>query len=455
MSELPPLGTTHAMRSEAFVIVGCVLFFTGVGRFAVGGRSLGWGACAASGAVLVALSSHPWTVWMAGTLAVWIVCLAVCRVSRRIDLNRHAFVLLFASAVAGTAIAEAWVGREGNFIDPVHRLALNMAHFGSWFRPLATPTDTYAIFQPGWGLDACFVLGFFSLFGKRPLGAKLFFAASMGLVICFFRVPLASNFLVGWFPCNFALMCGVPLDLRMAPVIASFTAMGGVIWMATSRADGPKARILAGSILAALVVWSALQTEHLRRHVRAVTGTVDYTDRNLRSENAVLDAYAYLLLPIPDYFSHGKMDPVLESRLLDAKGNVLVGPEQEARAMEAREVTRVPLTVHEVPNSKNWFQLGPVVTVEPGEHKLLRFEFNPAVDLTGYFILGAEHSYREYHLPESGLALGFGAGGAHMSVLSLWNSGSTAEHYQLLLSTEPGNTVSLSGPSCGTLSSRI
>ena len=451
MSELPQLGETHAMRSEAFVILGIMLFLTGIGRFFVGNRSPGWAACAGAGALLVWSTSPIWMCWVTGTASVWIACVALGRLSGKVDLKRHGFVMLFLSALAGAAIAEAWVGREGIFTDAIHMLALNTAHVGSWFMPLATPADPYSIFQPGWGLGACFALGVLSLWGSRPLGAKLFFAASLGLVICFFRVPLASNFIVGRFPVNFTLMCGVPLDLRMAPVIASFTAMGGVVWLATSKHEGPTARVLVGCVLGALVLWSGFQSEHLRRHVRTATGTLDYTDRNLRTENAVLDAYAYLLLPIPTYFSHGKMDPVLESRLLDGSGNVLVGPMEDARAMEARGVERIARTAQRVPNSATWFQLGPVITVEPGEHKLLRFAFDPAIDCRGYLILVAEHSYREYHLPDSGLERGFGVGGLRTSVLSLWNSGTDAEHYKLLLSGELGNTVSPSGPPFGTL----
>jgi hypothetical protein len=283
------------------------------------------------------------------------------------------------------------------------------------------------------------------------LGAKLFFAATVGLLLCFFRIPLASNFIVGRFPTGLASMCGVPLDLRMAPVIASFAAMGGVMWLATTEWTGPASRAVVGCSLGVFVLWGGYQSRHLSRHVREATSNAFYTDLNLRSENTALDAYAYLLLPVPSYYSNGKMDPMIESRLLNDQGRVLVGPMQDAAAMEAEGATRRPLTAELLPNSKLWYTLGGPITVEPGEHLLLRFDFDPASDCRGFLVLKAEHAYREYHLPDSGLERGFGAGGERTSVISLWNSGATPEHYSLMLSTVPGNTYWANGASAGSV----
>jgi hypothetical protein len=56
-------------------------------------------------------------------------------------------------------------------------------------------------------------------------------------------------------------------------------------------------------------------------------------------------------------------------------------------------------------------------------------------------VMEAENSYREYHLPDSGQPSAFGVGGKRISVLSLWNTGSTTQHYKMSVSEEPGNDI--------------
>jgi len=441
MSELPPQPLSDSNARELAQIAGFALFFAGIGRLALVPRAPGWALCAAAGALVLWRTDHPWLCWAAGTAAVWLVCVLAFRGSGLIDFRRHAFALLFLSALAGAAIAEAWVGREGMFLSAVHTLAENTANIGELFAPLHTPLRRIQLFQPGWGLIAVFLVIVSSLFGSGPLGAKVFYAVSLGVVVSYVRVPLVSNFLVGRFPIDLAAMTGVPMGLRTAPVIASCIAFSGVVWFSTLKAKRPDARAALGCILGVAVLWCAYEDVTFVQHSYAVTGTEAASERNLRPENAMLDAYAYLLLPIPDYFSHGKTDPAIENRILDESGRVLVGPDQDAAAMERRGFRMVRLVTRPIPNSTNWYAVTPSITVEPGEHLLLRFDFDPSRNYAGYFILEAEHSYREYHLPDSGEPAAFGAGPSMGRVLSLWNTGTTAEHYQLSLSGEPGNDV--------------
>jgi hypothetical protein len=109
--------------------------------------------------------------------------------------------------------------------------------------------------------------------------------------------------------------------------------------------------------------------------------------------------------------------------------------------MEARGVTKIPLVTRDIDNSQTWYAVGPNITVEPHEHLLLRFEFDPKRNYSGYFVMEAENAYREYHLPDSGQPGAFGVGESRTSVLSLWNTGSAAQHYKMSVSEEPGNDV--------------
>jgi hypothetical protein len=445
MSELPPLGHARSQGSEMLQIVGFALFFVGIGRSALVRRPYGWALCAAAGLLAEWITDHSWLCWAVGTGGIWLGCVIVLRVSGRGVPKRHAFVMLFLSALAGAAFAEAWVGREGIFLPAIMTLSENTAAIGDIFAPLVTPMRSVQIFQPGWGLIAVFAVSTVSLFGSRPLGAKLFSAVSLGLALCFLRFPLVSNFLDGRFPIDLSAMCGWPLPLRLTPVLVSFIAMSGVIWIATLAPENRKSHVALRLILGLLVLWACCQTLPFVRHTRAMTGDAKSTAMNLRPENAKLDAYAYLLLPIPSYFSHGKTDPMLESRLLDDAGKVLVGPTEDALIMEGHGVQKIRMTTTSMPNSESWVAAVPSIAVAPQEHSLLRFEFDPAWNYAGYFILAAENSYREYHLPDSGQPSGFGIGGSRTGVLSFWNTGATTENYKFSLSCEPGNNVPHTG----------
>lgn len=441
MSELPKQDLDRSQAQELLQIAGYSLFFVGIGRFALVPRETIWALCCASGGFALWVTDYPWLCWAAGTAAVWLACVFVFRSSERLNFKRHSYVLLFLSSLAGAAIAEAWVGRDGWFKAALLTLADNTAHIRELLAPLYTPLQPYQVFQPGWGLLSIFIVIVPSLFGSRPLGAKLFFAASLGLVVCYVRIPLISNFLVGSFPIDFAKMDGVPLGLRLAPVIASFVAISGAIWCMGPKAERRTTRIAKAAILAGLVAWCGFQDINFAKHSYDMTGSPSMTDQNLRPENAMLDAYAYLLLPIPAYYSHGKSDPALESRLLGKDGKVLIGPMQDASATERKGFTKIRLMTHPLANSTTWYGVGAPITIGPQEHVLLRFDFDPRLDYSGYFILKAEHSYREYHLPDSGEGSAFGVGGSRTSVLSLWNTHATPEHYELSISQEPANNI--------------
>ncbi|HEY1793157.1 MAG TPA: hypothetical protein VGG34_09580 [Opitutaceae bacterium] len=445
MGELPPRPQIHPMGAQVAQVAGLALFLASIGRIGLRPRSPGWIACAALGALTVGLTSIPWLCWIGATAFLWACCVAGCRKLGANRLERHAVLLMFLSMLGGAAIAGACVGHDQMFSVALATLGENTKDIMGWLRPLKTPMDGSQIFQPGFGLIAIFLASVLSLIGPRPAGAKLFFAAAAGLVVCFFRVPLVSDFLVGTFPVDLAAMCGIPLGLRLAPVIASVTAIAGVVWLATAPGENPRLRLATGVLLCAFVAWNALQCAPFIRHSRSVEATPWATEKALRVENAALDAYAYLLLPIPAYFSNGKTDPALEIRILDSSGQVVIGPIQDAEAMEAQGSRTIWLTTHPLPGTSTWFAMEPKVTVEPGEHLLLRFEFNSSKNYSGFLILKAENSYREYHLPDSGFGQSFGVGGKHTSVLSLWNSGSAPEHYELSMSTEPANTLAHDG----------
>jgi hypothetical protein len=445
MSELPPSSTGVRLPSEMVTVLALALFFLSLGRWAVNPRNLGWLVLALAAAWAVGHASRPWLLWIAASAFYWFVAAAMARWVIRFPLSRHAFPIMFACGLLGAATVEAILGpnHPGIFTPALLTLATNTATFPACLSPLPWPLESIGLIQPGWALDLMIVAGALSLIAARPLGAKAFFAASLGLCLCYVRVPLVSNFLDGYFPAELTAMCGIPLGLRIMPVIASFAAMAGVLWLATLP---PRSRwappVLA--ILALSVGWSGWQATRFVRIGHAVTSGKGQTDQILMPENVALARYAYDLMHLPAYYSNGVIDPSLETRLLDGTGSILVGPDQEEEALEAAGVRHVRLECKPIPNSR-WFDVVPDITLGPGEHVLLRFEFDPRRAYNGFMILTAEHLYREYHLPDSGLDKAFGIGGSRTHVLSLSNTADTAEHYHFSVSREPGNDVNANG----------
>jgi hypothetical protein len=445
MSELPRSDEGTPMFTEVRTILGLALFFAGLGRAALKPRNLAWVSCAVMGAIAVGLGSKPWLIWIAFSTGFWLLVLIASRFTKSDCLGRHAFSALFICFLLGSAAAQLFLGPSapGANRTALGFLATNTSSLVGLALPLPTNFYGISLHQLGWGLDLALLAGVLSLFGRRPAGAKLFFAVSFMLMVCFVRLPLVSDFLVGYFPPGFAATFGLPLALRLAPVFASFTAMAGVLWFATSTSATLDSRF-AKAALAAIVLWAGFQANHFVKSGRALTSTEAATENNIRPENAALSRYAYDLVKLPSYFSNGMTDPALETRLLDDSGQIVVGPNEAARALEARSVRHVRLTCRPFIGS-TWVDIQPRIAVEPGEHMLIRFEFDPNRTYNGYMLVISEHGYREYHLPDSGLEKAFGIGPTRTTVISLWNSGNETENYSLSDTNEPGNNLDTNG----------
>ena len=93
------------------------------------------------------------------------------------------------------------------------------------------------------------------------------------------------------------------------------------------------------------------------------------------------------------------------------------------------------------PVAQGWLRLGPTLTIGPGEHVLLRFEFDPLKNYSGFLFMSSPHGYREYALPESGLPRAFGTTAQASHVISLWNSGPVAERYEFSFRRGAGCTL--------------
>jgi hypothetical protein len=448
MAELPPRPGGGDPGQQAVVwLLAMAAFVIGLGRTAFFRGRLAWALLGLGGLVVLGTASFPWLVWGLYTTAFCLAAVLAFRALKVADWTGVAPTALFLAAFLAAGAAEATLGKGHPGINGsvVSALASNTGGLGGALAPLPRAMNSSAIFQPGWSVDAALVLALLAVFSRGRPAEQVLGAAPLVLAACYLRFPLVSNFIVGYYPRAFASITGLPLPLRLTPVLTSFALMAGLLWVAARRPATRPSRLLVNGLLLAAVLWSGFQTCSFLRVGYWVTATEAGTAQSLRSENVELDRYAYDLLHIPDYYTNGADDPVLESRLIRADGSVIIGPEELARAAEQAGVRNVQLVGKVIPGSTTWLDVAPTLEVLPGEHLLLRFAFDPALHYNSYMIFFAEHAYREYHLPDSGQPLAFGVGEGRSTVLSLWNSGTTAEHYRMSINREPGNDLNSDG----------
>lgn len=301
-----------------------------------------------------------------------------------------------------------------------HYAAARAGFFAPWMRGLGD-------FQPGLGVLVFLGVLAWGAFSGR-LQARLQFLVVVLLAISFLPVPGVSRLWVGYFPEAFAALTNFPLNFRLLPSMVAFTCGGAFSWLALQA--GPR-RWATLVLLAGLTAWSVAQVPTYVTGAGGRTSTRAVTNDRMRSENSALARYAYDLLPAPNYYSHGKSDPRLESRIFDERRRLVVGPNEIAVTMEQAQAESFLLTSTVEPTGPTWLNLHPELTLAPGAHVLLRFEFLEK-NYEGFLIIRSEHGYREYQLPESGGFKAFGVKRGRANVISLWNSGTTIEHVRLL-----------------------
>jgi hypothetical protein len=449
ISELPPVAGTGGAARDLIQVIGLALALSGVAGFGMMRRGPGWAAAAAIGLLILGAMSWPWLVWVGVTALLAIGVTAAGRLRGWFDPERRVFEILYACGLVAAALANVLLpGHPGERNEAALGLvAVNTSQFLDYLRPLSRELLGAGISQLGWSVSLAGLAVWITFFGSRPLVVKLLGAGALTVLISFFRLPGVSDFLVGTFPISLAGLWSNALSLRLVPVIASFAIMAGFLWIGLGPAQRPLRRRLVVGVAVAAAAWTGLQGSVFVHWSIHQTGDPKHSVDNFRPENVVLDRFAYDLLKLPAYYSNGVMDPRLESRLHDATGRVVVGPAETVRAMESAESTRTRLRVHPIPGSSVWLWVKPGFTLNPGEHRVLRFEFNPKENYAGYLFLVSEHGYREYHLPDSGMGgdSAFGVGPNHTTVLSMWNSGTVPENYILSFSREPGNTFTQEG----------
>ena len=441
MSEVP--RAAGSARADILQLVGLLLVLAGLGNALLPQRSRGWWLLALVGTAVAGLGRSPWACWLGLTSFLVMLTVSVLRWRRREVSGAQACVIVFVAVVIAAGLTQAWIGPNHPLrnLETLGILRSNAAHSAEWIRPVPADLGSLAMYQPGAGLWLMFGVLAVAFFRGGTLAVKLFFIAACVPFFGLVGVPWVSEFLVGFAPDAIARIVNLPLVLRLTPIFTSMLAMGGVVWLATAVPVGRWRRRIEGGLLLALVAWSLVQAAPFMRRGWNVTASRTRTENHFLTENFVLERFCYDLVQPPAYLTFGQVDPWLQARVLNVNESVLIGPDETARIMESAGSQRLRLTARDLASNPVWAILAPNITVAPKERLMLRFEFQPQVNYAGWLIWSSTYGYRQYHLPDAGLALAFGAEAPNSRVVVLNNSGEALESYRLTYSRESGNTV--------------
>lgn len=389
-----------------------------------------------------------WLVFFGGvaglgwTQRAWILPLAIAAVGiaavdllarnrRWFDPGVNAWPLAVGGLVGGLVLAAVF-GSQSYPVYSSDTLALLQANSKAWLQTLLPirSGSSAGFVQPGWGVLGLGLILAVSALTGGDLRVRLFLTAAFLLVVSGFHLPGVSEYWLAFLPRALVEMTGVPLVNRLMPPFAACACVGGALAIASgaeARSAIGRSGIAAVLLLAGWQVvqaWPYVQRGWLTTHTRLDTAN------QFRTENAVLDRFAYDLMMMPGYVSNGKTDPRIEARLSVQTPEVRIGPDETAKRMEAIDGRELAVTTSVEATAPAWLNLSPTIALAPGEHVLLRFEFLPK-DYEGWLIFKGRHLYREYHLPDSGWRNAFGVGRERAKTISLWNSGPEAEEVRM------------------------
>ncbi len=327
-------------------------------------------------------------------------------------------VLGLAAALSGRFFA--WPNEAGGLID--QSIADRAANWTGLFRPPGFPGTSD---QPGLAGWLVFVAGSILLWqGKGSRFARWGFSAVFLLFLSMIPVlPDATRFIWRNTPEEITSVIGISYILRLLPAAIPLLLVAGFIAAADSLAHAPRFGRVWIALLVGVLPWSAWQHAGAIRKAFEFTQSEEVHTRLMRPENSPLERYSYDLLRAPRYFSHGVLDPRIESRLWSAdKSQLLVGPDAMARAMETGSSAEITFTGSHIPTGPEWIYLRPMLPLAPGEHRLLRFEQIEHIP-NGVMIFRGQGFHREYIMPDSGQGVSFGTGPESSRTVSLWNTG--------------------------------
>ena len=398
--------------------------------------------------VLAATVAVLW--WAHSPIAFWATCCAALGQIVRLLTQGIATPLLQRCAIGATAFAALaaypilsvfLLRTPGEAIVPylMDRNALLdvvRGSFPSSILPLSVGAPNLSFLQLGYSLWILLLMAFIAwLFRPRFWGATSLLAACGFLLVLLFPVPFLTRAL--WFRMPETIV-GMTLYWPMQRfyiLIAAATIVCGQRLLAAMPAGSRKVRDALVVILSAMLIWSAHEASKLIDLADRQNDTVVDSKRWSRPENIAIQRHTYGLFPHrPAYFTHGVVDPRMESHLIDPSTGVAVASDYDIHGAAASEGS----FKGKIDPNPGILDLEPDLTLRPGRKYLLTFAFSHP-GCTGVLQLLGPEFYREYTLPLSGESKAFGSTPESEKSIVVWTTTSDPETIELrFVPTSPG-----------------
>jgi hypothetical protein len=191
------------------------------------------------------------------------------------------------------------------------------------------------------------------------------------------------------------------------------------------------------ALLAVAAAWMAWETVPFLRRGFRDRWSAEITARNYLPSNLDLTITSYAFLPVPPTFSHGVMEPWTEFRLLGHFGRDPVASNYATGVATAATVAQGVFQQGSGPGpSVALYE--PVLTLQPGRHYLLDFNWRTA-PFSGVLSFAGPSLQRLYVLPHAGEAQAFGMSPGQRTALAISTSQTTAEPVRLRVLNPTGN----------------
>ncbi len=141
--------------------------------------------------------------------------------------------------------------------------------------------------------------------------------------------------------------------------------------------------------------------------------SVEVDRRYLSPESINITRFAYLVLgKLPAYFSHGYFDPMMEHRLFDQDGKMILSNESAVLAAAAAGDPRVrksaELSFQQDPNNPAVWLLAQELVLDPGKYYLLSIDLPETQEMVAILQLAGKRVFAEYQFPVFGETKSYG-----------------------------------------------
>ncbi len=230
--------------------------------------------------------------------------------------------------------------------------------------------------------------------------------------------------------------------LYLIMVAAVLLASGLVLGPRTGTAWAQRPFAFIGLLVLA-AGWSAWEAYPFVARGFRDRWSADVTARNYLPSNLDLTTTSYAFIGSPPTFCYGAMEPWTEFRLLGHDGRE--GVDSNYDAALATGTVAAEGEFRQAAGGPGNTRYDPGLTLEPGQHYLLRFAWrNPP--FPGILSLSGPSLQRLYMLPHAGESQSFGMGPGQRAAIAVSTSRTSAEPVQLRVLNLTGNTRDVPPP---------